>query len=108
MGFLWNLGIYVTNQRLVEYNRFSKGLIGKPKEKNGKASAGYLYNGSISNLRTFYQRGVPVLLICCYRIDGTRIAITVKCSNLDTIEKTNYRSSGLYRKLDCQSRKKTE
>lgn len=39
------------------------------------------------NLSTFYQRGISVLLICCYRIDGTRIAITVKCLNLDTMRK---------------------
>lgn len=81
----WN--IYVTNQRFVVYNSYSKGLIGKAKEKKGKASAGHLYYGSISNLSTFYQGGVPVLLVCCYRADRTRTAITVKYSNLDSMKK---------------------
>lgn len=79
--------ITVTDQRLVVYSRFSKGLIGKPKEKAGKASAGHMYYGSISNLSVFLDGNVPVLLICCYRKDGTRTAFTIKSTNLDSMKK---------------------
>ena len=79
--------ITVTDQRFVVYNRFSKGLIGKPKEKAGKASAGHMYYGSISNLSTFMDGRSPVLLVCCYRNDGTRTAFTIKSANIDSMKK---------------------
>lgn len=79
--------IIVTNQRVVVYNKFSKGLIGKPKEKTGKASAGHMYYGSVTNLSVFMDGSIPVLLICCYRNDGTRTAFTIKSANTNSMKK---------------------
>lgn len=89
--------VIVTDQRIVVYNKFSKGLIGKAKEKNGKASAGHMYYGSVSNMSTFYQNGTPVLSFCCYRKDGTRTAFTVKSSDLASMKRL---ASELHDRID--------
>ena len=80
----------VTDQRFIVHNTYSKGLIGKPKEKPGKATAGHLYFGSISNLSAFLNNGTPVLLVCCIRQDGTRTAITLKSSDIESMKRLAY------------------
>ena len=79
--------IVVTDQRVGVYNKLTQGLIGKAKAKPGKASAGHLYYGSITNLSVFMDGHAPVLLICCYRNDGTRTAFTIKSNDLDSMKK---------------------
>lgn len=79
--------IVVTDQRVGVYNKLTQGLIGKAKAKPGKSSAGHMFYGSVSNMSMFMDGSVPVLLICCYRNDGTRTAFTIKSANLDSMKK---------------------
>lgn len=79
--------VHVTDQRVVVYSKYIMGLFGKTKVKNGKASAGHLYYGSISNISAFIRGGMPTLVIVCYRKDGTRTAFTVKASDLALMKK---------------------
>lgn len=74
--------VTITESRLLFWNPFSKGLIGKPKEKNGKASGGNLAFKSIKKLSTFYDRiGSKVILLVCERKDGTDTAISIAANN---------------------------
>ena len=79
--------IVVTDQRVGVYNNLTQGLIGKAKAKPGKSSAGHMQYGSVSNLSMFMDGSVPVLLICCYRNDGARTALTIKSAYLDSMKK---------------------
>lgn len=79
--------IIITEQRIAVLNKYSKGLIGKPKAKQGKTTAGHLYFKSISNLSTFFHNGTPVLLILCFRADGTRTAIVIKSLDINSMKK---------------------
>lgn len=78
--------IVITDQRVGVHNKLTQGLIGKAKAKPGKSSAGHMYYDSVSNLSVFMNGRVPVLLICCYRNDGTRTAFTIKSANLDSMK----------------------
>ena len=89
--------IIVTDQRFAVYSTYSKGLIGKAKEKPGKATAGHLYYGSISNLSALTFNGAPVLLVCCYRADRTRTAFAVKSSDVASMKKI---ASELHDRID--------
>lgn len=77
--------VIVTDRRIGVCNKLTQGLIGKAKAKVGKSSAGHLYYASISNLSVFLDSGTPVLLICCYRNDGTRTAFTIKSADIDSM-----------------------
>ena len=70
--------VIITDRRICVYNPFSKGLIGAAKEKRGKSTVGHLYFDSISNLSTFFEKGAAVLLVVCYRKDGTKSCISIE------------------------------
>ena len=79
--------IYISDRRIVVWNPFTSGLIGKAKEKADKVSAGHLLFESISNLSAFYdQSGVPVFIVCCYRQDGTRTVFSIQSQDIATMK----------------------
>ena len=76
----WN--VTITESRLLFWNPYSKGMIGKPKVKSGKASGGNLAFKSILKISTFYDRvGCKVLLLICERKDGTNTAVSIAADN---------------------------
>lgn len=91
--------IYITDRRIGVWNSFTQGVLGKAKEKAGKASAGHIYFSSVANLSAFYDKktGNPVLLVCCYRNDGTRTAITMQSPDIETMKQL---ATELYDRID--------
>lgn len=81
--------VFVTDQRIAVYNPYSKGLIGKAKEKPGKSSVGHIYYKSMCNLSTFFsqENGKPVLICACFRNDGTKSSIAIESNDIQEMKK---------------------
>ena len=80
--------IFVTDRRIAVWNPCTKGMLGKAKEKPGKASTGHLYYQSISNLSAFCDpNGTPVLIVCCYRQDGMRTAFSILSPDVQSMRR---------------------
>lgn len=78
--------VILTNRRLIFQTPYSKGMIGTAKIRKGKAAAGHMPLSAISHISTFYSKeNVPILLVCCYRQDGTRSAVVIHSAELEAM-----------------------
>lgn len=79
--------VYVTDQRIVLWHPYSKGLIGKPKEKQGKSTGGHLLYGSILRVAAWINAANgPVLAVMCLRDNGQRKTLFLMFSDEDNLK----------------------
>ena len=91
--------VYVTDNRIIVWNACTKGLMGKAKEKPGKASAGHLYYNTIANLSAFCDpSGVPVLIVSCFRQDGMKTAFSIVSPDVQAMRRL---ASELHDRIDA-------
>lgn len=79
--------VYVTDQRIVVWHPYSKGLIGKPKEKQGKSTGGHLiYRGILRVAAWINAENGPVLAAMCLRDNGQRSTLFLMFSDEENLK----------------------
>ena len=92
--------VTITDCRITFWNSYTKGVIGKAKEKSGKVSAGHLMFESLIWISAFYapEDQIPTLILTCQREDGTTSGFAIQSGSLETLKEL---ATELHRRVDA-------